>query len=387
MHLRDRIQPSPPVALSLPPEIEAAPRRPRVSRRQRWLIAAIVISLLLHGLAVLVVVWQPPERKLPDSQASAPAEWQVEVQKDAQSAAPPPTTQTESDAPALPPAPTPTPQPVPAPAPKPEPKPEPAPEPQPEPAPAPPPPAPAPPVQPPPPSAAPVETPVAKPMEVTPDGIAPPTPAPPAPPAPAVPPPQETAPPKPAPKPEPAKPAPPKPAQRPQAAPSTAFPRMPLSSDFFAPPSPAQPSPAQPRPPAPSGGVRGPLSTALGPVENIKGEPPTRNPNDENADIQVTGAQVGSDWMRQVHEWWVIHRRYPEEAARNNEQGELVVTFKVARTGQVSGFQILQHSGSQWLDVQTTATFAHAKLPPFPPTTPEDEATLTVHVLYEIYGR
>lgn len=151
-------------------------------------------------------------------------------------------------------------------------------------------------------------------------------------------------------------------------------------SPFFTPPQ-----QGQPRPPVRSGGERGPVSTAIGPVENYKGEPPTRNANDIDADIQVSGAQVGSDWIAQLHEWWIEHRRYPQQALINDEQGELVITFKVARNGQVSGFQILQHSGSQWLDLQTTATFGHAKLPPFPPTTPEDEATLTLHVVYALY--
>ncbi len=120
----------------------------------------------------------------------------------------------------------------------------------------------------------------------------------------------------------------------------------------------------------------------IGPAENYKQAPPTRNSNDENAEIQVSGAQVGTDWQRLLHQWWIEHRRYPEEAARRGEQGETVIRFKVDRNGHTSGAQILSRSGSQWLDMQSMATWNNARLPPFPTNTPENEATITVTIDY-----
>ena len=59
-----------------------------------------------------------------------------------------------------------------------------------------------------------------------------------------------------------------------------------------------------------------------------------------------------------------------------------MIRFKVDRLGHSSGAEILSHSGSQWLDAQTMATFNNAQMPPFPPNTPENEATLTITVSY-----
>lgn len=146
---------------------------------------------------------------------------------------------------------------------------------------------------------------------------------------------------------------------------------------FFAPPSPRTSRQTQ-------GRTRGPIDLSIGPVENYKGAPPTRNPHDETSEIQVTGAQLGGDWERELHAWWVEHRRYPQQAIEQNEQGTVVIRFKVNRIGQTSGAEIISRSGSQWLDMQAIATFGHARLPPFPTNTPENEATLTLTINFQL---
>jgi len=130
------------------------------------------------------------------------------------------------------------------------------------------------------------------------------------------------------------------------------------------------------------GAERGPLNLAIGPAENYRAAPPRRNNQDEDAEIQVTGAQVGDDWIRQLHQWWVLHRRYPQQAVENNEEGTVIIRFKVDRYGHTSGGEILTRSGSQWLDAQSMATFNNAQLPPFPSNTPENEATITLTIDY-----
>ena len=124
----------------------------------------------------------------------------------------------------------------------------------------------------------------------------------------------------------------------------------------------------------------------LGKAEHVTPDPPRRNLNDKDFSVQVEGAQLGSDWLQQLHAYWAEHRRYPPEAVANFEQGELVIRFHVDRRGQVSNYEQLQSSGSKWLDLQTRATFANAKLPSFPFNTPENDATLTVHVIYQLIG-
>jgi TonB family protein len=150
----------------------------------------------------------------------------------------------------------------------------------------------------------------------------------------------------------------------------------PISSDFFTPRS------QQPKPITAPQAERGGLNLGIGKVEQYSLAPASRNQNDIDADVQISGAQVGPDWIQQLHVWWIDHRRYPDEALRNYQQGEVVIRFDVSRTGQTSNAEILKHSGSQWLDLQTMATFGHARLPPLPPTTPEDHATITLTVRY-----
>jgi len=124
------------------------------------------------------------------------------------------------------------------------------------------------------------------------------------------------------------------------------------------------------------------MNLAIGKAERYVAEPPHRNPNDDSFDIQVTGAQVGSDWMRQLRLFWIEHRRYPQEAVINGDEGTVVIRFDVDRLGHVSNYEQLQSSGSRPLDLVTRATFANAKLAPFPYNTPENTATLIIRVTY-----
>ncbi len=152
----------------------------------------------------------------------------------------------------------------------------------------------------------------------------------------------------------------------------------PVSGDyFFAPPSPRTSRQAQ-------GNARGPINLAIGPVEKYTPDPPHREASDESSDIQVSGAPIGGDWMRDLRAWWVEHRRYPQQAINNDEQGVVVIRFNVNRVGHVSGAKIISHSGSQWLDAQAMATFGNARLPPLPFNVPEDMKTVTISINYQL---
>jgi len=126
------------------------------------------------------------------------------------------------------------------------------------------------------------------------------------------------------------------------------------------------------------------MNLAIGKAERYVAEPPHRNANDDTFDIQISGAQLGTDWIRQLRIYWIDHRRYPQEAVINGDEGTLIIRFDVDRNGHVSNYQQLQSSGSRPLDLVTRATFANAQLAPFPYNTPENTATLTVTVTYSL---
>ncbi len=333
MHLRSRIQPTLPSTLT--GEVYV-PVRPRRSRMRTWLFWTVVISLLLHALALLVIFFQP-HTDLDQSKATAPQEWQIETQPDKPTSAPPPSTPSASKTPGeakpMPPQPKP---PAPQPAAQPQ-------------------------------SAPPLSTSPEPPQPVPPAVHTPPVLS--APKAET----QITAPPKPA----AAKPTP-KPSQQ-ASQQANPFAQLPKSSDFF------QPRNAAPPPPPQTKRNEGGLNLALGKVERFDQAPASRHQNDVDSDVQISGAEVGPDWVQQLHVWWIDHRRYPEEAIRNDQSGEVVIRFDIDHQGQTSNAEILKHSGSQWLDAQTMATFGHSRLPPLPPTTPEDHATITITVRYTLY--
>ncbi len=98
--------------------------------------------------------------------------------------------------------------------------------------------------------------------------------------------------------------------------------------------------------------------------------------------MKMTGAQVGSDWYTMLHQWWEQHSFYPEQAARLGEDGTVRLHMVVDRNGNVSGLQLIGRSGSQWLDLGAQSVFRGAKLPPFPPNTPESQGNLDVTIRY-----
>jgi TonB family protein len=84
---------------------------------------------------------------------------------------------------------------------------------------------------------------------------------------------------------------------------------------------------------------------------------------------------VGPDWANAFRAWLDRHTYYPRDAGALGEQGEVVVTFVVAKDGRVSALQLVGSSGHPLLDTATLAMFRDATLPPLPP---QDGARLPV---------
>ena len=77
-----------------------------------------------------------------------------------------------------------------------------------------------------------------------------------------------------------------------------------------------------------------------------------------------------------MHEWWDRHGYYPRQAAEQGEDGTTRLRVRVDRSGRVREVTLEMRSGSQWLDMGSLAIFRDAMLPPFPPSSPQSEATL-----------
>jgi TonB family protein len=376
-----------------------AAERPTERPRRRWLLWWLFGSLLLHLLVLVAFLYSTRDDGSDEPRAASPVTMMFEPAPDGadQPMQPPPGENPDDKTPPQPPVP-----------------------PQPETAPIPPvasPPSPAPPTpvlpEPPmPPETVPQQTPTPPPPEPLPKAEpTPPSPAeaapapeaaPPPAPAPEAELPQAAPAPLPAPVPTPApqqppqpKPAPPKPAapSRPAAPPqpqAQARPAPRPPSDFPAPFNFSWPKPAERGPPLvqrkPPPGWKG-FDTSPGLAENYHPAPPHRDAGDQDASIQVSGAQVGSDWIRALHTWWLQHRYYPPQAAENGEDGMVKIHLTIDRTGKVTSVRLILPSGSKYLDMAAVSVFQNAVVPPFPPSTPERAVDVDLTIQYILIRR
>ena len=376
-----------------PPDrlIRATPPASRRSRRRqlalRWMVAG---SLLLH-LAVFALIWLLHRDQAPDDTVAATSDVAVVFQsagkQEASTASPnpapepstalgnpqglpnPPTPTTATNPPSQ--APAPPPQPVP-PAPQ-------------------------------APQETPEQTPPAPQQEAS---LQPPQPeTPPTPPAPAPPPV-----PQPPPPPPPAPPTPPAPKQPPTVSldPSDEG-EAPIVPQFIPPepPAPLPPLtlPTPPRPPprpraftqsVPKSSSGFPLpqnwSLATGPESLLsqRGTDVSSRSRGSKSDASykhLAGADPGEDWAAELHRWASDHAYYPREAADNGEEGVATIQATINRYGKVLSVDLVDRSGSTFLDASWLGEWRNATVPRFPPGTPEDTTTILYTIHYILVRR
>ncbi len=199
--------------------------------------------------------------------------------------------------------------------------------------------------------------------------------------------------------------APPPPPPPPQPEVSLGLPQNPLAELPMPPPHPA-PHPAQQTPPHP----RPPLPQHYAMMLNgmSYGSPATLAPAQPsphrqlNLSLPQTDAQavmgssvevkgdVGPDWDAQLAQWVNINKKniYPDAAAEQGQQGDVVVEFTVDRSGKISGLHLVSSSGSPFLD-QTCLNIFRGEgvhVPPFPPHTPDNSVIVDFTMHYQLIG-
>jgi|GEM_PF-960562 len=151
-------------------------------------------------------------------------------------------------------------------------------------------------------------------------------------------------------------PPPPKPAQpAPQAAPAKPEPKP---EPKRAAPTVAQPAPARPAPKAPA---------------------ESGSPAPAPAAVVAAPTSVAPGWNALLAAWLAANRRYPDEARRRSEEGEVTVRFTVMPGGQVSAAAVVKGSGFAALDAAALRLLQGATLP-----APGVEATRTVRIRFRL---
>jgi protein TonB len=133
-----------------------------------------------------------------------------------------------------------------------------------------------------------------------------------------------------------------------------------------------QPVPQTHPPPHPASRMPNTLDFSLAPRQGAA---------DNSPFARVAGAHVGPDWRNLLSAWVRAHAYYPEQAARNGEDGEAMVQVVANPNGHVSSVELKMRSGSQWLDMALVALFRDANLPPLEGETEPLTFNFTMHYI------
>jgi len=124
-----------------------------------------------------------------------------------------------------------------------------------------------------------------------------------------------------------------------------------------------------------SGGAGAPIDMSIGPLVRdgqINAPYSTR----------TTIRGVSEDYEGEIDRWIRAHMYYPEDAARNGEDGPSSVHVVLDRFGNVKAVRLTGQSGSYSLDAATTGMFRGAQLPPVPPDMKGDHFDIDLTINY-----
>jgi protein TonB len=171
-------------------------------------------------------------------------------------------------------------------------------------------------------------------------------------------------------------------------------PPPPLQKSAAPKPAPApKPVPARPRPVSrPTPPTRPAVGTATQESQVPAASPtaPAGSPSPAAATgsnpppAAAPGPEVTAGWRGAVSAWLQSHKTYPDEARQRGEEGSALVRFTVDRSGRVLEFALVRGTGSVSLDAAVARMLTGAELPAFPSAMTQDRTTVTVQVRYAL---
>ncbi len=119
------------------------------------------------------------------------------------------------------------------------------------------------------------------------------------------------------------------------------------------------------------------------PPEKVENSPP---PAPETAQQVKGGApRIEASWQTSSVRQLQRFKRYPSGAQSRNEQGVVLLSFSLDRTGHVLAHSIARSSGYADLDNEVMAMIKRAEpLPPFPADMPQARLDLTVPIRFSL---
>lgn len=98
----------------------------------------------------------------------------------------------------------------------------------------------------------------------------------------------------------------------------------------------------------------------------------------------AASAAADPGWHVALGQWLAAHKRYPEQARRNGDEGIVGVRFTVDAGGRVLDVAVTRSSGSLLLDDAAREMLAGQRVPPFPPTMTLAQTTVPVNIRFQL---
>ncbi len=133
-------------------------------------------------------------------------------------------------------------------------------------------------------------------------------------------------------------------------------------------PNPVYAPPAPPITPAPAALPR----TAFAPPAPV------------HAPALAPSTAIGPGYRALLSEWLETHKRYPESARQQDEEGRAILRFVVERSGRVAQFAVVKSTGYPDLDAALEDMMRGATLPPFPPDMDEPSIEVSVAIRFSL---
>lgn len=125
----------------------------------------------------------------------------------------------------------------------------------------------------------------------------------------------------------------------------------------------------------------------------IVAPPPEQKPVEEQkppapampARVKGGAPRVESSWQTGLVKHLQQYKRYPSEAQSRGEEGVVLLSFSVDRSGHVLERHVVHSSGHPELDDEVMSMIQRAEpLPPFPASMPEPKLDLTVPIRFSL---
>ena len=95
-------------------------------------------------------------------------------------------------------------------------------------------------------------------------------------------------------------------------------------------------------------------------------------------------AAVSTQYRSLLAGWLEAHKRYPDSARQQGEEGRAVLRFRVDRSGHVLGFTVIGSTGHADLDTAVEAMMRGATMPAFPAGMADQEIEATVAIRFSL---